>query len=76
MTRIRVGRVAHPIADHVESQYRDDHEKPRQQQPRRHGHSLKVLRLLQQHPPANHGCPQPNPQKTQRGLAENHARHG
>ena len=30
MARIRIGCVAYPVADHVEGQDRDDHEKPGQ----------------------------------------------
>ena len=54
---VRVGGIAQPVADEVEGQHRDDDDQAGDQQPRRQRQGLDVLRLLQQHAPADRRRP-------------------
>src|SRR5262245_42485407 len=53
LSAIGVGSVAESIAQEVEGHDRDDHGHGGQHEPRRDRHGLHVLRLLQQHAPAD-----------------------
>ena len=50
---VGVGGIAQPVADEVEGQHRDDDDQAGDQQPGRQRQGLDVLRLLQQHAPAD-----------------------
>src|ERR1044071_9524995 len=67
---IRIGRVAHAIADETEGHDRYDHECYGGEQPRVQCNGLDVLRVLQQHTPRDHRRPQTKTDERQRGLGQ------
>src|SRR4051794_10724624 len=69
---IRIRRVAQAVAQKVEGHDGDDHRYGRKHEPRRDGHRLDVLRLLQEHAPADGRRPEPEAEKAQRRLADDH----
>src|SRR5262245_8992903 len=73
---VGVGGIAQSIAYEVEGQHRDDDDQARDQQPRRQRQGLDVLRLLQQHAPADGRRADAEPQEGERGLVDDHHRNG
>src|SRR5215468_7134699 len=73
---IGIGGVAQPVADKVERENGDDHGDARREEPGRRGDGADVLRLLQQHAPADDGRLQPEAEEAQRRLRQDHAGNG
>ena len=71
----RVGGIAQAVADEVERQHGNDDEQPRNQPPGRQAEGVDVLRLTQQHAPTHHRRSQPEAEKAQRGLGQDHRRY-
>src|SRR5262245_34718567 len=76
LASIRVGRIAQTVAEEVEGHDRHDHRNGRDQEPRRDGHGLDVLGLLEKDAPADRGRPQPQAQEAEGRLADDHGRQG
>src|SRR5215475_135208 len=73
---VGIGGIAQPVADEVERQNSDDHGDARREEPGRRGDGADVLRLLQQHAPADDGRLQTETEEAQRRLRQDHVRDG
>src|SRR6266446_8272340 len=67
---VRVGGIAQTVAHKVEGEHRDDDDQAGQQQPGCERQGLDVLRLLQEHAPADRRRADAQPQERQRGLVD------
>src|SRR6185295_9184071 len=72
---VGVGSVAEAVPHEVERDDHDDHRDRRVQQPRRDREGLDVLRLLEEHTPADRGRPESQTQERERRLADDHGRY-
>src|SRR5215831_12396148 len=67
---VRVRGVADTVAHEVEGEHRDNDGEGGNEQPRRDDQRLDVLRVLQQHAPADRRRPQSQPEERERRLAD------
>src|SRR5205085_8370528 len=67
---IGIRSVSEAVAQEVEGHHGEDDGHRRQHQPRRDRHRLDVLRLLQEHAPADGRWPQTEAENAQRRLAD------
>src|SRR5215467_11721191 len=67
---VRDRGIADAVTHEVESEHRDDDREGGDEQPRRDDQCLNVLRVLQQHAPADRGRPQPESEERERSLAD------
>src|SRR5918994_266797 len=73
---VRVGGIAPAVADEVEGQHGHDDDQAGNEKPRCQRQGLDVLRLLQQHAPADRRWPDAEAEEGERGLVDDHHRDG
>src|SRR5690606_25277834 len=73
---IGIGGVAEPVTEEIERNHGEHDPRTRQKQPRRGRNRADVLRLLQQHAPAVDRRAEPESEKAERGLGQDHGGDG